>query len=125
MTSNEDFMPNTEGVENEMSEQAVRSEDDMYEHYKFVVDKGQTQIRIDKFLTDRLSKISRNKIQNAIKVGSVLVDNQAVISILNSDLDEEDARLEMPQAAFFAQFFDKKNLNPYASLIETQLTPIK
>ncbi len=78
MMSNEDFMPNTEGVENEIDEQAVRSEDDMYEHYKFVVDKGQTQIRIDKFLTDRLSKISRNKIQNAIKVGSVLVDNQAV-----------------------------------------------
>lgn len=53
------------------------------------------------------------------------VDNQAVISILNSDLDEEDARLEMPQAAFFAQFFDKQTSNPHASLIETQLTIIK
>ena len=77
MPTNEDFMPHSEEIE-DSSEQVNQNEDDMYSHVKFVVDKGQTQVRIDKFLTDKLPKISRNKVQNAIRVGSVLVDNQVV-----------------------------------------------
>jgi 23S rRNA pseudouridine1911/1915/1917 synthase len=79
MSPNDDFMidPDEEDVE-EQDESISSAEDEMYEHHRLVVDKGQSQVRIDKYLSDRLSKISRSKIQNAIRAGSVLVDNQAV-----------------------------------------------
>jgi 23S rRNA pseudouridine1911/1915/1917 synthase len=77
MTTNEDFMPIDEDLDTS-PEQVSQTEDEMYSHIKFVIDKGQTQMRIDKFLSEKLSKISRNKVQNAIRAGSVLVDNQAV-----------------------------------------------
>ena len=47
---------------------------DLYEHHHIKVDKGQTPIRIDKFLMDRLMNASRNKIQNAAKAGNILVN---------------------------------------------------
>lgn len=81
MTPNEDFMPNAEDADNERDEQDAQdgqTDDELYEHHRFTADKGQTVTRIDKFLTDRLSKVSRNKIQNAIRAGSVLVDDKAV-----------------------------------------------
>lgn len=49
-------------------------------HYRFQADKGQTLIRIDKFLVDRLSDISRNRIQEAANSGFVLVNGVAVKS---------------------------------------------
>ncbi|MBK8967547.1 MAG: RluA family pseudouridine synthase [Saprospiraceae bacterium] len=52
--------------------------DDWYEEQEFVADPKQTQIRLDKFLIDRLRNRSRSKVQNAIKAGSVKVDNQEV-----------------------------------------------
>jgi 23S rRNA pseudouridine1911/1915/1917 synthase len=52
--------------------------DGMYEHHRITIDKGQSQTRIDKFLLDRISQVSRNKIQNAIRAGSVRVDGQEV-----------------------------------------------
>lgn len=47
---------------------------DLYEHHHIKVDKGQTPIRIDKFLMDRLMNASRNKIQNAARAGNILVN---------------------------------------------------
>lgn len=52
--------------------------DDLYEHQEFVADPKQGQIRLDKFLIDRLSNRSRNKVQNAIRAGSVKVDDREV-----------------------------------------------
>ena len=52
--------------------------DDLYEHYRIVADKGQGSLRIDKFVFDRLEKVSRNRIQNAARAGSILVNGQAV-----------------------------------------------
>jgi|GEM_PF-5498801 len=42
------------------------------------VDKKQTPLRIDKFLVDKLEKISRNKIQLAIKEGLITVNGNRV-----------------------------------------------
>lgn len=53
-------------------------DDDLYEHHSFVVDKGQTPLRIDKFIFDRMQQVSRNKIQVAIRAGSVLVNGISV-----------------------------------------------
>ncbi len=61
---------------NDSEEESVN--DDWYEEQEFVADPKQTQIRLDKFLIDRLRNRSRSKVQNAIKAGSVKVDNQEV-----------------------------------------------
>lgn len=54
-------------------------EKELYEHFRLIVDKGQSQLRIDKFLVDRIGgSVSRNKIQNAIKADSVLVNNKPI-----------------------------------------------
>lgn len=53
-------------------------EDELFEHHKFIVDRGQEIIRIDKFLLDRLPNTSRNKIQIAARNGNVLA-NKVVI----------------------------------------------
>jgi 23S rRNA pseudouridine1911/1915/1917 synthase len=54
--------------------------DELYEHYRIVVDKGQSLLRLDKFLLDRLPNASRNKIQNAIKAESVLLNGKPIKS---------------------------------------------
>jgi len=49
---------------------------EMYEHYRFVADKGQTPLRVDKFLMNLMSNTSRNKIQNAATAGNILVNDK-------------------------------------------------
>jgi 23S rRNA pseudouridine1911/1915/1917 synthase len=81
MPTNDDFMPDVDEKEEDHYEEpelVAQNEDEMYEHHRFVVDRGQSAMRLDKFLSDRLSKVSRNKIQDAIRAGSVMVDNQIV-----------------------------------------------
>src|SRR5471030_468990 len=53
-------------------------EQDLYEHLRVVVDKGQSLLRIDKFLMHRIENASRNRIQNAIDLGNVLVNDGTV-----------------------------------------------
>lgn len=64
----------------ESNEQAEFEQDDeeLFEHYRIKADPGQEIIRIDKFLIDRLPNTSRNKIQNAAKNGTILVNGTAV-----------------------------------------------
>lgn len=51
-----------------------------FEHYKFVADKGQKPLRVDKFLLNFIEFATRNKIQNAIKNGHVKVNDIVVKS---------------------------------------------
>lgn len=53
-------------------------EHDLYEHTRIVVDKGQSLLRIDKFLMHRIEGASRNRIQHAITAGSVRVNDREV-----------------------------------------------
>ncbi len=55
-------------------------QDELYEHFSLTVDKGQTLLRIDKFLTNRIEGISRNRIQAAADAGTILVNGTAVKS---------------------------------------------
>ncbi len=52
----------------------------MYEHFRFVADKGQALLRVDKFLVARMEKSSRNRIQQAAEAGCILVNGKAVKS---------------------------------------------
>ena len=55
-------------------------EQDLYEHHRFVVDRGQGLLRIDKYLQSRVENVSRNKIQNTARAGNILVNDVAVKS---------------------------------------------
>ena len=56
------------------------NDDDLFEHHRVVVDKGQGMVRIDKYLFDRLEKTSRTRIQDACDSGFVRVNGTAVKS---------------------------------------------
>jgi 23S rRNA pseudouridine1911/1915/1917 synthase len=51
---------------------------ELYEHFRFVVDKGQSPLRIDKYLFAKIANASRNRIQNAARAGSILVNDRPV-----------------------------------------------
>lgn len=56
----------------------LTEDQEFYEHYKIVADKGQNLLRVDKFLMIRIENVSRNKIQNAAKAGNILVNGKEV-----------------------------------------------
>lgn len=52
----------------------------LYEHFRFVVDKGQEALRVDKYMCDKLQHSSRNRIQKAADAGFVHVNDRPVKS---------------------------------------------
>ena len=60
------------------NEEINESSDELYQRFVFNVDKGQEPFRIDKFLMNRLEGATRNKLQQAINNGLVLVNNTEV-----------------------------------------------
>ena len=65
-----------DGVQENFEEQEENSE--LFEHFRFVADKGQGLLRIDKFLQIRVENASRSKIQAAAENGSILVNDKPV-----------------------------------------------
>lgn len=66
-----------------MNEETLLLEDDndsLYEHYQFISAKGQMMMRVDKFLVNFLSHISRSKIQNAAELDCIHVNGKPVKS---------------------------------------------
>ncbi len=53
-------------------------EEGLYEHYRLTVDAGQTALRIDKFLSNRIENASRSRIQAAADAGNILANNKPV-----------------------------------------------
>ncbi|MDR2586166.1 MAG: RluA family pseudouridine synthase [Prevotellaceae bacterium] len=53
---------------------------ELYEHYRFEIDKGQSLIRIDKYLSAHIEGISRSRIQSAAEMAYILVNGKAVKS---------------------------------------------
>lgn len=72
----EDFLEEIE--EDEIEEVGERQ--DLFEHFRFVVDKGQAMVRIDKHLVNCMSNTSRNRIQEAADAGNILVNGNPVKS---------------------------------------------
>lgn len=68
-----------EGLGGALQEDFFEEEGDLlYEHHRIVADKKQGTLRIDKFLTDRLPNVTRNKVQDAIRGEFVLVNEKPV-----------------------------------------------
>ena len=61
-------------------ERVVEDPSELYEHFRVVVDKGQSQVRIDKYLFERLVNSSRNRIQKAADAGFVMANGKPVKS---------------------------------------------
>lgn len=55
-------------------------EEQLYEHFRVVVDKGQSQVRVDKYLFERIVNSSRNRIQKAADDGFVMANDRPVKS---------------------------------------------
>ncbi len=60
------------------SENQELSQDELFEHYKFVASKGQEPLRVDKFLMNFIENATRNKIQQAAKEGHIWVNGSIV-----------------------------------------------
>ncbi len=61
-------------------EPVMESSDGLYEHFRVVVDKGQSPMRVDKYLFDRLFNASRNRIQQAADAGCIRANDKPVKS---------------------------------------------
>ena len=60
---------------------AVEEEDGaLFEHFRFVVDKGQSLMRADKYLSSHMESTSRNRIQLAIDAGYVMANGKVIKS---------------------------------------------
>ena len=85
------------------SEEQQESNDELYERFNLTVDQGQEPLRIDKFLMHRIERATRNKLQQAINAGMVLVNGKEVRPnykvksrdeiILYSDLSPEETEV--------------------------------
>ncbi|MCI4442000.1 MAG: RluA family pseudouridine synthase, partial [Lentimicrobium sp.] len=64
----------------ENNEEIVDLEDELFEHYRFDVPKGQLLLRIDKYLMNMIPNATRNKIQNAATGGDIYVNDLPVKS---------------------------------------------
>ncbi|MDG1502678.1 MAG: RluA family pseudouridine synthase [Ulvibacter sp.] len=54
--------------------------DDLYEHFRFVADKGQAPLRVDKYLMNKVENATRNRIQKSAKDGNIFVNDIIVKS---------------------------------------------
>ena len=80
--------------------EVLDNNDDLYERFNIIIDKGQEPLRIDKFLVNRIEGATRNKVQKAIDAGMVLVNEKEIKSnykikpldaiIVYSDMNPED-----------------------------------
>ncbi|MDE5891231.1 MAG: hypothetical protein K2H10_09515, partial [Bacteroidales bacterium] len=68
----EDFCPGIPGDEAAYEDE----QQEMFEHYRFDIDKGQTPMRVDKYLATHMEYTSRHRIQLAIKQEYIRVNGK-------------------------------------------------
>ena len=79
----DDFL---DGMEEEEQDDLLMPEEEeggtprLYEHFRFVADPGQSLLRVDKFLVDRMMGATRNRIQLAADAGCILANGKPVKS---------------------------------------------
>ncbi|MCH4148190.1 MAG: RluA family pseudouridine synthase [Prevotella sp.] len=64
----------------DITEELDEEEQQLYEHFRFVVDTGQNPVRIDKYMFEKMQHSSRNRIQKAAEAGFVHVNEKPVKS---------------------------------------------
>ena len=56
----------------------LTDQQELFEHFRFKSEPGQSLLRVDKFLFARLENTSRTRIRNAANAGNILVNNKPV-----------------------------------------------
>jgi 23S rRNA pseudouridine1911/1915/1917 synthase len=79
MIDEEDIL-NDEDMDDDQGEPAISGDGQFHEHFRFTVEKGHSLLRIDKYLVNCMSQISRNRIQEAADANCILVNGKAVKS---------------------------------------------
>jgi 23S rRNA pseudouridine1911/1915/1917 synthase len=74
MISEEEYLDDADEIDE--SQEGV----EQFEHHRIVADAGQSLLRVDKFLTNRLPGTSRNRIQLAAEAGCIYVNGKPVKS---------------------------------------------
>ena len=64
----------------EILEETSGEKEELFEHFRFVVDPGTEIIRLDRYLTNLMAHTSRNRIQQAAKADCILVNDKPVKS---------------------------------------------
>jgi 23S rRNA pseudouridine1911/1915/1917 synthase len=108
-------MKNEEAQYNET--EPTEGNDELYERFQFIVDKGQETIRIDKFLMSKLEGATRNKLQQAINNKMVLVNGNEVkqnykirpldVIIVYSDLSPQSTEVIPEKLEFHIVYEDE------------------
>ena len=57
-------------------QEELNDNQELFEHYHFEADKGQSILRLDKFLVNKLESTSRSRIQSAAMAGNILVNQK-------------------------------------------------
>jgi len=73
-------MANDNNLPNDVGDDLQEEQAELFEHFRFIIDKGQAPLRIDKFLTNRIENASRTKIQAAAEAGNILINGKPVKS---------------------------------------------
>lgn len=72
--------------------------EELFEHFRFVADKGQGPVRVDKFLVDHINGTSRNRIQQAADAGWILVNGKpAKVSYKMKPCDVVQIMMDRPR----------------------------
>lgn len=64
----------------EILEETSSEKEELFEHFRFVVDPGTEIVRLDRYLTNLMAHTSRNRIQQAAKADCILVNDRPVKS---------------------------------------------
>lgn len=67
-------------VDTESGERFLDDEETLFKEYRCIADKGQSPLRVDKFLVEHIARISRNKIQQAADAEALTVNGKIVKS---------------------------------------------
>ena len=71
----------TDEISLNYNEEDLEAEDQqLYEHFRFVVDQGQEAVRIDRYMFEKMQHSSRNRIQKAAQAGFIHVNDKPVKS---------------------------------------------
>jgi len=66
----------------------IQEDQDLFEHHRFIADKRQSPMRLDKFVTMRIENATRTRVQKGIELGSILVNDK--ISKSNYQVKPDD-----------------------------------
>ena len=72
--------PDAENPDAENPDTVEEEDGALFEHFRFVVDKGQSLMRADKYLSSHMESTSRNRIQLAIDAGYVMANGKVIKS---------------------------------------------